>query len=97
VTRGAWVQSVSDDGPAEDAGIRGGESETRFQAGSFRPGGDVITRVDDRVIAEPDDLSGAVAQLDPGRTVTVELWRDGERRQVRLRLGERPRVRPSAG
>ena len=31
-----------------------------------------------------------VARLDPGRTVTVEAWRDGERRRLRLRLGERP-------
>jgi S1-C subfamily serine protease len=96
VARGAWVQSVVPGGPADEAGLRGGDAPTRFQARSFRPGGDVITRVAGRPIREPDDLSAVVARIDPGRTVTVEAWRDGERRQLRLRLGERPLAAPSA-
>ena len=91
---GAWVQSVPPDTPADRAGIRGGDDETRFQAASYRTGGDVITRVEDMPIDEPDDLSAAVSRLDPGRTVTVETWRDGERRMVRLKLGKRPLARP---
>jgi S1-C subfamily serine protease len=94
VERGAWVQGVTPDGPAEDAGIRGGDDEARFQAGTFRTGGDVITRLDGHVIADPDDLAALVARFDPGHTVTVETWRDGERRRVRLRLGERPLSEP---
>jgi S1-C subfamily serine protease len=96
VARGAWVQAVVPGGPAEEAGLRGGGDRTRFQSGSFRPGGDVITRVAGRAIEEPDDLSAVVAKLDPGRTVTVEAWRDGERRRMRLRLGERPLAAPPA-
>jgi S1-C subfamily serine protease len=94
VGAGAWVQSVTADGPAEAAGIRGGDEQVRFQAGTFEPGGDVITRIDDEVIEEPDDLSAIVARLDPGQTVRVEAWRDGERRQLRLELGERPLSAP---
>jgi S1-C subfamily serine protease len=97
VERGAWVQGVTPDGPAEAAGIRGGDDETRFQAGSYRTGGDVIARIDGQAIDDPDDLAALVARLDPGRTVVVETWRDGERRQVRLRLGERPLSEPGAG
>jgi S1-C subfamily serine protease len=96
VGSGAWLQAVVPGGPADEAGLRGGGDATRFQAGSFRPGGDIITRVAGRPIEEPDDLSAVVAQLDPGRTVTVVAWRDGERRQVRLRLGERPLAAPPA-
>jgi S1-C subfamily serine protease len=96
VARGAWVQSIIPGGPADAAGLRGGGDPTRFQARSFRPGGDVITRVAGRAIEEPDDLAAVVAKLDPGRTVTVEAWRDGERRRVRLRLGERPLAAPPA-
>jgi S1-C subfamily serine protease len=94
VGEGAWVQSVPPDSPAERAGIRGGGGETRSQAGSYRTGGDVITRVGDTPIDEPDDLSAIVSRLDPGRTVTVETWRGGERRRVRLELGERPLAPP---
>jgi S1-C subfamily serine protease len=99
VGKGAWVQDVVDDGPAKDAGVRGGsERETVFQVRSYRDGGDVITRIDDRPVDDPDDLSRAVALLDPGATVKLEAWRDGERREVRIKLGSRPLSgQPDAG
>ena len=70
-------------------------SETVFQVRSYRDGGDVITSIDGRPVDDPDDLSRAVALLDPGATVTVEAWRDGERREVRVKLGEPAAVRPA--
>jgi S1-C subfamily serine protease len=96
VGKGAWVQSVVADGPAADAGLRGGsEKETLFQVRSYRTGGDVITSIDGRPVDDPDDLSRAVALLDPGATVRVEAWRDGERRDVRIKLGDRPLSGPA--
>jgi S1-C subfamily serine protease len=91
VSKGAWLQDVAAGGPAEKAGLHGGgEAETTFQVRRYRTGGDVITRIDGRPVEHPDDLSRAVALLDPGETVTVEAWRDGERRDVRVELGDRP-------
>jgi S1-C subfamily serine protease len=91
VGEGAWVQRVTDGGPADDAGVRGGDGEeTTFQVRRYRPGGDVITKIDGRPVEDPDDLSLAVALLDPGSTVTVEAWRDGERRELQVELEERP-------
>jgi S1-C subfamily serine protease len=88
---GAWVQDVVDDGPAAKAGLRGGsDREIVFQVRGYSPGGDVITKIDGRPVDDPDDLSRAVALLDPGSTVTLEAWRDGERRDVRIKLGDRP-------
>jgi S1-C subfamily serine protease len=96
VEKGAWVQSVTPGSPADDAGMRGGDDPTRFQAAIYRTGGDIITRLAGTPIDDPDDLSEIVARLEPGRTVTVETWRDGERRTLRLKLGERP-LSPPAG
>ncbi len=91
VGKGAWVQDVVDDGPASEAGLRGGSpDETVFQVRSYQEGGDVITSIDGRAVDDPDDLSRAVALLDPGATVKVEAWRDGERRELRIKLGDRP-------
>ncbi|HKH18461.1 MAG TPA: trypsin-like peptidase domain-containing protein [Solirubrobacteraceae bacterium] len=91
VDDGAWLQRVVEDGPAADAGLRGGSGdETTFQVRPYRAGGDVITAIDGRPIEDPDDLSRAVALLDPGSTVTIEAWRDGERRELKAKLGERP-------
>jgi S1-C subfamily serine protease len=88
---GAWVQDVVDGGPADKAGLRGGrDGETVFQVRTYRSGGDVITKIDGRPVDDPDDLSQAVALLDPGSTVTLEAWQDGKRREVRIKLGDRP-------
>jgi S1-C subfamily serine protease len=96
VSRGAWLQGVVQDGPADAAGLHGGgDDETRFQVRTYRTGGDVITRIGGTPIEDPDDLSRVVAALDPGETVDVEAWRDGERRRVRVKLGARPLSRPS--
>ena len=50
----------------------------------------MITSLDGRPVDDPDDLSRAVALLDPGTTVPVEAWRDGKRRTVKVKLGDRP-------
>jgi S1-C subfamily serine protease len=90
VKEGAWLQVVQPGGPGADAGLRGGRGEVRFQARTFSEGGDIITRIDDRPIRDPDDLSEVVQAFDPGRKVTVEVYRDGEKREIELELGERP-------
>jgi S1-C subfamily serine protease len=95
VGKGAWVQRATSGGPAEKAGIKGGGAERiRFQVSDYREGGDVITRVAGRPISDPDDLARAVAELDPGRTVKVELWRGGERRTIDVKLSARPLAPP---
>jgi S1-C subfamily serine protease len=97
VGEGAWVQDAADGGPAAKAGLRGGgPRQTTFQVRPYRTGGDIITAIGERPIDDPDDLSRAVALLDPGSTVTVEAWRDGERREVKVKLGERPLQRLQA-
>ena len=94
VEKGAWVQAVSPGAPAERAGLRGGDSKTVFQVRPYNTGGDVITKIDGRPIEDPDDLSRVVAAFEPGQTVPVETWRDGERREVQVKLGDRPLSRP---
>ena len=90
VDKGAWLQVVQPDSPGQKAGLRGGRGDFRFQARVFSVGGDVITRIDDRKIDDPDDLSEAVQAFDPGKKVTVEVYRDGKKRTLELELGQRP-------
>jgi S1-C subfamily serine protease len=89
-TEGAWVQQVSDDGPADDAGLEAGEGDERFQAREYAPGGDVITRVEGRAIRTENDLGLTLTRFAPGDEVTLEVVRDGERRTLEVTLGERP-------
>jgi S1-C subfamily serine protease len=89
-TYGGLLADVVRGGPAEKAGLEGGDDKLRFQAGEYKVGGDVILRVDGHKIVEPDDLSRFVAFRDPGETVSLTVLHDGEREQVELTLGKRP-------
>ena len=95
VEQGAWVQEVTAGGPAARAGIRGGEGETTFQAGSFRTGGDVIMEVADRPVEDASDLADAIADFRPGENVTLRVHRDGADSDITVRLGERPAGAPA--
>jgi S1-C subfamily serine protease len=90
VQRGAWVQEVNPGGPAEDAGIEGGGNPVEFQAQSYRPGGDVITKVDGKPVEDSAELADVIADHAPGEEVPLEIHRDGDVRQVEVKLGERP-------
>jgi S1-C subfamily serine protease len=90
VEQGAWVQGVAAGGPAEEAGIRGGRGPVIFQGVRYEPGGDVITKVDGKPVREPGELADRIAGYEAGRTVPVEIHRDGDVREVEVRLGERP-------
>ena len=97
VDKGAWVQQVNPGGPAEAAGLRGGTGQEVFQGGAFRRGGDIITKLGGRPIANADDLSAAIARLEPGETTDVEIHRGGETQTIKVKLGERPLGDPSGG
>ena len=51
--------SVVPGGPAEKAGLEGGDEKLHFQAGEYRTGGDVILEVDGHDVVQPDDLAQA--------------------------------------
>jgi S1-C subfamily serine protease len=90
VDTGAWVQTVNPGGPAEDAGLRGGSSPIIFQAEQYRPGGDVITKVGDKPVESSAELAELIATFRPGEQVPLEIHRDGETREIEVKLGERP-------
>jgi S1-C subfamily serine protease len=89
-TFGGLLAEVVPGGPAERAGLRGGNDKLRFQAGEYRTGGDVILEVDGRKVILPDDLARLVATKKPGEKVTMTVLRDGEKEQIEVTLGKRP-------
>jgi serine protease Do len=72
--RGVLVAEARDGEPAAGAGIESG---------------DVILEVDGDVVDEAAELTRVVASKDPGDTIELTLWRDGDTREVEVRLGER--------
>jgi S1-C subfamily serine protease len=83
VDKGALVIEATEDGPADAAGLRGGDPETG-------EGADLIVSFDGEEIESSDDLAAAVAAKQPGDTVEVEYYRNGEKETAEVELGERP-------
>jgi serine protease Do len=73
--RGALVQSVSPDTPAERAGLR-----------TY----DVITAADGIAIRSDEDLIRYISGRAPGVMTSLDVWRDGESRPLAVKLTERP-------
>jgi S1-C subfamily serine protease len=92
--RGALVQEVIPDGPSDEAGIRAGDEET---GAGVSAGGDLIVKVDGRDIEEPEDVAAAIADNEPGDSVTIEYFRRDERKTVEVELGARPDEVPGGG
>lgn len=91
---GGLIAEVVPDGPADKAGIRGGDEKLRFQAGAYRTGGDVVLAVEGKRVIRPDDLGRYISSYAPGQTVTLEvLHENGDKEDVEVKLGERPETR----
>ncbi len=90
--RGALVVEVTDDGPADEAGLRGSDKSTTIDGAEVRIGGDVIVAIDGRPIEGMDELVVyLVRETRPEQTIHLTLLRQGEERQIEVSLGERPR------
>jgi serine protease Do len=75
------VAEVIEGGPAEKAGLQSG---------------DVVTALDGRAIADANDLMNRVAQVKPGTTVELTLWRDGKQTRAKAKVAEREEERLAA-
>ena len=86
---GAYVISVVAGGPADQAGIRAGETTTSITG--LNAGGDLITAMDGQPIASFDELlSFLVTNKSPGDTVVLTVLRDGQPVDITVTLGTRP-------
>ena len=76
--RGAYVSGIADEGAAALAGMRRE---------------DVILAVDERAVNAANELQSLVARRRPGDELVVQVWRDGEIRDLPVEL--KPRDAPA--
>ena len=87
--KGAYVLTVVEGGPADQAGIRGGTTPTSFNY--LQAGGDLITAFDGQPVDTYDEmLSYLLTTKAPGDTVVLTVLRDGQPMDIPVTLGERP-------
>ena len=70
---GVKVTDITDESAAKKAGIKEG---------------DIITKINDTKIEEPDQLSAAIRKQKPGDKVTVTLLRDKKEQKITTELGK---------
>jgi S1-C subfamily serine protease len=90
VDEGVLVQKVTADGPAADAGLVAGDATVGIQGAQVKAGGDVITEVDGNQISGMDDLISVVNSKQPGDEVTLTVLRDGQSKDITVKLADRP-------
>ena len=91
LTRGFLIVSVTTGGPADEAGLRGGDREVAIDGGTVTVGGDVIIGMDDFLMKDFNDLMVYIERnLRPGNPLYLRVLRDGVEMDVELILGTRP-------
>jgi len=73
--RGVLVTEVIAGSPADEAGLEDG---------------DVILEVNGQKVWNSGDLRLRIAQIQPGKTARIVIFRDGKKKTVTVTLGERP-------
>ena len=91
---GLAVEVVEPGGPAERAGLRGGQVDVEVDGRQFLLGGDIVTEINGVRLTDADRLEEAMRALKVGATVALVIFRDGELRRVEYAMPERP-VLPS--
>jgi S1-C subfamily serine protease len=93
VERGAMIIEVVRGGPADKAGLRGGNQ--RVQVGNMIVivGGDIVVKVDQRDVKTNDELIRYIREKKPGDTITLKVYRNKKFEDLKVVLGERPRRR----
>jgi putative serine protease PepD len=79
-TSGAKIADVTSGGPAASAGLQAG---------------DVVTSIGGKAVSNSSALSSLVDEHKPGDSVTLTVTRDGQRKTLQVKLGERPASTPS--
>ena len=91
-SRGVLIVKAIEDGPAEEAGIKGGEEEVTIEGEDVTLGGDVITAINGIAVRKMHDLiSYLVENNRPGDEIELDvLHSNGETETITVTLGTRP-------
>jgi S1-C subfamily serine protease len=91
VNEGLLIERVNSGGPADRAGLKGGDRQAILGMRRILLGGDVVTAIDGRPITGQMDLNLALNRKRPGDTVKVEYYRGGQKTQAEVKLSDASR------
>ena len=83
---GLVVMTVAPGGPADQAGIKGPAYQATIDGQSYPAGGDVILSANGTRIDQASDLQKLLVGAKEGDEMTLEVWNNGETREVSVTL-----------
>jgi S1-C subfamily serine protease len=89
--RGLLIEKVDPGSGAAKAGLRAGHTNVIVQGTSYPLGGDIIVAVDGKAVATFEQLRDAIAQKKPGDSLSIQLYRHGQKMTVHVKLGNAPK------
>jgi S1-C subfamily serine protease len=90
VEEGVIVQGVVKDGPADKAGIEGGNTSATIGGAEVKLGGDIITEIDGKKITNMEDLIEKIQASQPGDELELKILRGGKEKTANVTLGSQP-------
>ncbi len=91
VERGAMIAEVVKGGPADKAGLKGGNQRVRVGNMIVLVGGDIVVKADQHDVKTHDGLIRYIREKKPGDTLLLKVFRKEAYVDVKVTLGERPR------
>lgn len=88
--KGAYIASVVANSPAARAELRGSSDTVEIDGVQVPVGGDVVIAIDGKPIVDFSDLLVEVAYRRPGDTMRLTVVREGEMREITVKLAPRP-------
>jgi serine protease Do len=81
------VVDVTPNSPADEAGLRGGRTQT---SEGIAAGGDLIVAIDGKEMRNQNAVASTIASHRPGDKVEVEFYRGSDKKTVTVELTKRP-------
>jgi S1-C subfamily serine protease len=91
VEEGVIVQTVVEDGPADEAGIEAGTTSATIDGQEVRLGGDIITEVDGKRVESMDELVEVIQESEPGDELKLTFVRGDDEKTADVTLGTQPK------
>jgi S1-C subfamily serine protease len=90
VDSGVLINEVVEGGPADEAGVRGGDSSATIEGANIKVGGDILLAVDGKDVSDMEEVIDAVDAAEPGDEMELTVRRGEETKTISVTLGVRP-------
>jgi len=87
--KGVIVEEVQPGSGAAVAGVKGGTTDVTVAGESYKLGGDIIVGANGMPVDDLASLRDIVSELEPGDTITLEVYRGDVMKTLEVKLGRR--------